>query len=252
MIIYFTGTRNSQFVADRLSRLTDSEVCDAAVYLRKGESAVFTKSEKYIFVMPTYAAAPPQVFLDFIRHSVFPDGISAYFVITCKSSMSAGPAFCSRLAEEKRFSYLGTAQIQMPQNYIAFFHMDEKSVNREKIQKAIPEIEKLADCIREGRPFPDSGGNSLEYGATKLVDDLYYKLMVKDKAFSTTDACIGCGLCSSVCPLGNITLVNGKPLWNHHCTHCMACINLCPKDAIEYGRNTIGKPRYKGPEKCLK
>jgi NAD-dependent dihydropyrimidine dehydrogenase PreA subunit len=28
----------------------------------------------------------------------------------------------------------------------------------------------------------------------------------------------------------------------------MACINLCPKQAIEYGKRTEGKPRYTGPE----
>ena len=30
--------------------------------------------------------------------------------------------------------------------------------------------------------------------------------------------------------------------------YCMACINQCPKDAIEYGKGSVGKPRYKGPE----
>ena len=36
------------------------------------------------------------------------------------------------------------------------------------------------------------------------------------------------------CPLNNIRLENGKPVWGKHCTHCMACICDCPKEAIEY------------------
>ena len=46
------------------------------------------------------------------------------------------------------------------------------------------------------------------------------------------------------CPLNNIRLENGKPVWGKNCTHCMACICYCPKEAIEYGKKSKGKPRY--------
>ena len=57
-------------------------------------------------------------------------------------------------------------------------------------------------------------------------------------------ACIGCGKCVELCPLNNIHLENGKPVWGKNCTHCMACICYCPKEAIEYGKKSKGKPRY--------
>jgi epoxyqueuosine reductase QueG len=44
--------------------------------------------------------------------------------------------------------------------------------------------------------------------------------------------------------LNNIRLENGKPVWGKNCTHCMACICYCPKEAIEYGKKSKGKPRY--------
>lgn len=44
--------------------------------------------------------------------------------------------------------------------------------------------------------------------------------------------------------MNNIHLENGKPLWGKNCTHCMACICYCPKEAIEYGKKSRGKPRY--------
>ena len=40
------------------------------------------------------------------------------------------------------------------------------------------------------------------------------------------------------------SLQNGKPLWGQDCTHCMACICCCPAEAIEYGKMSLGKPRY--------
>lgn len=47
-----------------------------------------------------------------------------------------------------------------------------------------------------------------------------------------------------VCPLNNITIVDSKPVWNHTCTHCMACIHQCPAQAIEFKKITLKKNRY--------
>ena len=63
-------------------------------------------------------------------------------------------------------------------------------------------------------------------------------------AYVISDDCISCGKCANVCPLHNIQLSNGKPVWGNQCTHCMACISRCPKEAIEYGKHSKGLPRY--------
>ena len=93
---------------------------------------------------------------------------------------------------------------------------------------------------------------AVEYSVTKWVRDVYYKDFMKTKKFRATDKCIACGKCVKICPLSNITMKDNKPLWGKTCTHCMACINQCPKDAIEYGKGTAGKPRYKGPDSALR
>ena len=71
---------------------------------------------------------------------------------------------------------------------------------------------------------------------------------IKDKPFRVLDTCIGCGLCEKNCVMSNITMQDGRPVWNGNCTHCMACICGCPEAAIEYGKKSVGKPRYKCPE----
>lgn len=47
--------------------------------------------------------------------------------------------------------------------------------------------------------------------------------------------CKGCGVCVEVCPVNNIKLIDGRPVWQHHCETCYACYNWCPNDAI-YGK----------------
>mgnify|MGYP000035585405 FL=1 len=44
--------------------------------------------------------------------------------------------------------------------------------------------------------------------------------------------------------MNNIKIVNGGSVWGDNCTHCMACIAGCPKEAIEYEKKTQGKTIY--------
>ena len=66
--------------------------------------------------------------------------------------------------------------------------------------------------------------------------------------FWATDACVGCGTCEKVCNGGAIRLEGGRPTWGEGCTKCLACLHLCPKQAIQFGRYTIGAGRYKNPD----
>ena len=247
MIVYFSGTGNSRFVAEQIAEATGDELVNAVKYTRKGQNAVFSTPGIYVFVSPIYVSAPPMVFLEFIRHSTFPSDCRAYFIMTCAGGMGGAPGYCRALAAEKGFTYMGTAEIEMPQNYIAMFKTGTPEENRAKIEAAVPNVTNLSIAIRNCRELPDPGMKGWELLSTKMVLAPYYKYFMSTKPFTATDKCIACGKCATVCPLANITLQDGKPVWGEHCTHCMACINLCPKEAIEYGKKTHGKLRYHGP-----
>ena len=247
MIIYFTGTGNSRFAAEKIAEATGHETVNAAKYIRKGHGAVFSDPGVYVFVCPIYVSAPPMAFLDFIRHSTFPTDCRAYFVMTCAGGMGAAPAYCRKLASEKGFTYMGTVEVEMPQNYIVMFKTGTPEENKAKIEAALPVLTNISVAVRNCRELPDPGMKGWELLSTKMVLAPYYKYFISAKAFTATDKCIGCGKCASLCPLDNITLQDGKPVWEEHCTHCMACINLCPKEAVEYGKGTHGKLRYHGP-----
>lgn len=101
----------------------------------------------------------------------------------------------------------------------------------------------------------DGGGQVLpahfcgEVGQPEIrrVNQAFYRFYAKAKKFYAKDICISCGKCQHVCPLNNIRLENGKPVWGAQCTHCMACISKCPVEAIEYGKATRNKQRYLCP-----
>lgn len=107
----------------------------------------------------------------------------------------------------------------------------------EKAKKIVvaagPAIAKAVLAIKHGEHLPERKyglGGRMESG---LVNSVFYPVFVKAK-----------GKCVKVCPLNNVTVKDKKPVWGSHCTHCMACICHCPAEAIEYGRKSVGKPRY--------
>ena len=71
MIIYFTGTGNSRFAAQRIAEATGDGLFDCFEHIRSGKGADFTKAAVCVFVAPVYVSAPPLVFTDFIRRSRF-------------------------------------------------------------------------------------------------------------------------------------------------------------------------------------
>jgi len=248
MVFYFSGTGNSRFVAKGIARAIGQETADITTYTKNAERPEFTESGIYVFVCPSYMSAPARVMTDFIEWAGFPSGIKAYFIVTCAASMGITPKVASELCEKKGFEFMGAAQIEMPQNYIALFTTKKVEENIDIIEKAGNEIERLSPLIAGGEKIECKKIGSVEYSVTRWVRDIYYKNFMKTKKFRVTETCISCGKCVKVCPLSNISIKDGKPSWGTNCTHCMACINQCPKDAIEYGKGSVGKPRYKGPE----
>lgn len=244
MIFYFSGTGNSQLTAKQIAETIGDEIISINQYLKEGKKITFQSERPLVFVTPTYAWRMPKVVANWIRETSFKGNSNAYFVLTCGGSSGNAEAYARKLCTEKGLCFCGLAPVVMPENYVAMFAVPDKSESNAIIEKAKPCIAELAARIQKGTPFPETPISFKSRLLSGPVNLLYYPFVVHDKGFTVSNGCVSCKKCSQRCPLNNIDMVNGKPIWKGNCTHCMACIGGCPTEAIEYKSASKGKHRY--------
>ncbi len=252
MILYFTGTGNSAYVAHAIAKITGDDVLSLNERLKKGSKEVISSKQPLVFVVPTYAWRIPRVVSDFITQTQFDGNRKAYFVLTCGESYGTAEQYIRNLCKEKGFQFMGCAPVVMPDNYIVMYAAPSKEKALEIIQKAESSIEDISKNIKVKASLPSQKITIKGRFLSGIINPLFYKFFVKAKGFYVTNSCTSCGYCEHACPLNNIKLVDRKPVWGKECTHCLACICGCPTKAIEYGKNSNERERYQCPDYPIK
>lgn len=244
MILYFSGTGNSEYVAKRIGKELGDEVMNLFEKIRNKDFSELHAERPWVIVVPTYAWRIPHIVRKWMENTLFTGNHNIYFIMTCGGSIGNAGKYLSKLCAKKKMHDLGCMGITMPENYIALFSTPTRQEALQIIEQAEPMIEQAIAYIKNGDKLPQTNipfGDHLNSG---IVNNLFYPIFVHAKKFYATGDCISCGKCANVCPLNNISIENGKPVWGKACTHCMACICHCPKEAIEYGKHSRGLNRY--------
>ncbi len=241
MILFFSGTGNSNYVAKRIADALGDELLNLNDRIKSSDTSPFETGERVIIVTPTYAWRIPRVVRDWLLKTELRGTKQAWFVMTCGSEIGNAGKYNRDLCAEKEIACMGTAQIVMPENYIAMFSAPQADEARQIVAKAEPSIDRAIAAIQRNQPFAPTRNNLYDRFMSGPVNPIFYKFFVKANAFTMSNACIGCGQCVKRCPMNNVTMKDGKPSWGKNCTHCMACICYCPVSAIEYGKKSVGQ-----------
>lgn len=234
MIYYFSGTGNSQYVAEQLAKALD----DQATSLVGVEDIPDDKT--IIVVCPIYAWLVPSIVMEFLRRLKLATYQDLYLIVTCGDNV--GKAI-ERVKREVPLA--GVYSLIMPNNYVIGFDIDSIPEQTAKIMKAEGEIIKIANEISQGlrRERYEKGRFAWYFGST--AGRLFQRFARSTKHFYAQENCIGCGRCARDCPVEAIELSNGRPLWRKpECQMCLGCLHACPVEAIQYGKATRKKGRY--------
>ena len=211
MILYFSGTGNSNYVAKRIADALGDALVNLNDRIKASDTSPVETGERVIIVTPTYAWRIPRVVRDWLRKTELRGARQAWFVMTCGSEIGNAAKFNHKLCQAKGLAYMGTAQILMPEHYMAMFSVPQAAEARAIVAKPEPDIRRAIACIAAAQSFPPPRSSLYDRLASAAVNPLFYPLFVKASSFTVSDACIGCGQCIQRCPTNNMTLGNGKP-----------------------------------------
>lgn len=251
MIFYFSGTGNTRHVAHAIGDI----VGETTVSIGKTLPENMTPDGASLgFMFPVYAWGVPPIVIDFIRRlpsSFRKQAASGEYPVWCV--MTAGdetgkaPGMFRNEAERLGFKVRGIWSVIMPNVYVLLpgFDVDPVKTEQEKLTAATARIEEIAHRISRKDWADDWHAGPMAGLKTRLVYPLFKRWGIRTTSWTVSDACVSCGQCSSNCPVGNISMVNGRPVWGDNCTSCCACYHACPTGALNYGSVTNGKGRYR-------
>jgi flavodoxin len=87
MVIYFSGTENSKYIADRIAASLQEKLLCMNERIKSGNTGSVKTGENLIVVVPTYAWRIPRVVSDWIGQTEFVGTKNVWYVMSCGSGI---------------------------------------------------------------------------------------------------------------------------------------------------------------------
>lgn len=254
MILYFSGTGNTGFIASQLAQSTDDRLISIAEAVVKGNyDYQLTADERIGFCFPIHGWRPLFIVRDFIKRLRLTGyrGQYCYAFATCGDDVGLTFDYLTEDLQSIGVSLDSVFSVIMPEtyNFPLIDQIDTPESAARKVAAAREELSAiLPQIVNRNKGVRHINNSRWPRTNSKLLGGFFLKHWVTDTKFTVdTSACIRCGKCQQVCPVGNIDCANGNPPeWQHNglCTTCFSCYHHCPTHAIDFAGRTRGKRQY--------
>jgi ferredoxin len=238
-IYYFTGTGNSLYVAQELNKalVHSGDLHPVARY--QNDEAVYSDAEMVGFVFPVYMGSVPWIVAEFIKKLRLEKPSYIFAVATYNSHAMQCMEILSELLRSNSMNLALAETVVMPGNAKANSPQESESKLNASARRIIDISQKINDkAIEPLAASPKTAKDALK--AFKHTSIARFKVL---------PSCNGCGLCSKICPVKNIEMDAGKPVWGKDCASCLACFHWCPENSIKWTLPVIGnRSQYHHPE----
>jgi len=280
IIYYFSGTGNSYKVAKDISKKLNTKAI--AIPQKINEKKIKISSEVIGFVFPDYHSNVPNIVRKFIEKIESFKNKYIFAVFTYGGKPGPTVKYLEKIIASGGGKLSGGFGVKMPYNYIIpsfsfrkFSFLIRLKTISEIQQKRMffdckKKLDRICDYVKTRKEgffekesellfkfidaikIKESFGKYtwLKFAGYKKKTDLSFSesRQLMDHGFYADEKCIGCGTCKRICPVSNIDLIGKKPSWNRRCEQCFACLQWCPKTAIQFGKDMKNDKRYHHPD----
>ncbi len=249
VIFYYSGTGNSLWSA----RLLADRLGGAAVRPMKGADALAAGDAEGVgFVFPVHIWGVPGPVVSFVEKLALSAEAYLFALAVNAGQVSRTLVQLDEMLARRGRKLSAGWDVVLPSNYIPWGGPGPLARRQARIEAARGKIAVAANVVSAREPGPVEKGPLWQRLAFTAIYRLSFNQVPgMDKDFWSDERCDGCGVCASVCPAGNIDLKKGRPAWRHECEQCLACIQWCPREAIQFGKKTSRFERYHHPEVTL-
>ena len=244
-IYYFSGTGNSLWSARAIAGAIGGE---HALINIGAEAGGVVEADAVVLVFPSYAFGLPLAVRRFATNTEFRTPYLAAFT-TYGSTPGGTLAALWRILKRKNIGSVFLGRIPAVENYIAIFGPPKEKTERRRLEMQSRATMEAARQVTERRVNRVNGFrpvSALIWLLFSLGAGIFYK------RYRVSDDCNGCGICEKLCPVSNISMRDGRPVFSAGCEHCQGCLNWCPRKAIHFGRLNSRVARYHHPEISLR
>ncbi|MCR5599272.1 MAG: EFR1 family ferrodoxin [Ruminococcus sp.] len=245
MVLYFSATGNTEFLAKELSKRLGDSSLNLINRIKEQDFSPVASDKPFVICAPVYICEMPRFLSAYLKKLPLTGSDKVYFIMSSAGYSGISSYLAKKLAKRKGLRYMGCSEVVMPRNYfIGHYPMQSGEEIKQRLLNAYEQVGSIADNIAKGKMLRSRHVYMFEKAITLPFNPVWSKLKLKAKDFAATDKCVTCGRCVQVCPLNNISIKDGRPVWSDNCTHCMACIGNCPAEAINYGNAGASKAKY--------
>ena len=147
MILYFTGTGNSRYIARHIADSLGDSLLDMDERIKAWDISEVTADKRLVFVVPTYGWRIPHIVEKWIDETQFGGDFKVWFIMDCGGEIGDADKYIRRLCERKDFDYMGVKQIVMPENYVAMFGVpspEQADIRCSIVEMRTPSLTKLS------------------------------------------------------------------------------------------------------------
>ena len=138
MILYFSATGNTEFIAKELAKKLDDECVNLLYRVKTNDHTPLHSEKPFIICAPVYVCEIPRFMTKYLKEQTFTGNKEVYFIFTSGGYCGISGVLAKSLFKKKNMIYRGHAEFKMPRNYV--INDSYPMLEKEEVEKAEQDV----------------------------------------------------------------------------------------------------------------